>query len=56
MGSGERRLHRRSQCGKGGASFPKIGKKNWRMNVEFSVKKRKAFNVKNKSFGLRETV
>jgi len=56
MGSGERRLHRRSQRGKGGASFPKIWKKNWRMNVELSVKERKAFNVKNKYFGLCETV
>jgi hypothetical protein len=35
---------------------PKEGKKNWRMNVELSVKKHKAFNVKNRSFGLRETV
>jgi hypothetical protein len=56
MGSGERRLHWRSQGGKGEAPFPKIGKMNWRMNVEFSAKKRKAFNVKNKSFGLCETV
>lgn len=35
---------------------PKEEKKNWRMIVELSVKKRKAFNVKNKSFGFRETV
>jgi hypothetical protein len=57
MGSGERRLHWRSQLGKGGASFPrKQGKKNWRMNAEFSVKKRKPFNMKYKSIGFYKTV
>jgi hypothetical protein len=40
----------------GRASFPKIGKKTWRMNVELSVKKRKALNMKNKAFDLCETV
>jgi len=32
------------------------GKKNWRMNAEFSVKKRKPFNVKYKSIGFYKTV
>jgi hypothetical protein len=35
---------------------PKEGKKNRRMIVELSVKEHKAFNVKNKSLGLCETV
>jgi len=32
------------------------GKKNWRMNAEFSVKKRKPFNMKYKSIGFYKTV
>jgi hypothetical protein len=39
----------------GRASFPKTGK-NWRMNAEFSVKKRKPFNMKYKSIGFCKTV
>ena len=35
---------------------PQKRKMNWRMIIELSVKKRKASNVENKSFGLGETV
>ena len=38
------------------SSHKNEGKKNRRMSVELSVKERKAFNVKNKSFSLCETV
>lgn len=55
---GERRTPASSAVAvrEGRRTFPKIGKKNWRMNAEFSVKRRKPFNIKYKSIGFYKTV